>query len=134
MPYPSAYVPLYNASARALKAVHPSLRVGGPASANLENIADLLAEVAASGTPLDFVSSHHYPSDPSCSHDGPHSQHAECFSLDVRSNPPPSQRRAPSLPLTHTQPSIAAALLSRLPPPRAHPAAAAERAALPPSC
>ena len=76
----------------------------------------------------------HYPSDPSCSHDGPHSQHAECFSLDVRSNPPPSQRRAPSLPHTHTQPSIAAALLSRLPPPRAHPAAAAERAALPPSC
>ena len=84
MPYPSAYVPLYNASARAVKAVHPSLKVGGPSSANLANVADLIAEAAKSQIPLDFVSTHHYPSDPSCSHTGgKNAQRAECFSLDV---------------------------------------------------
>ena len=83
MPYPTAYVPLYNASARALKAVHPSLIVGGPSSANLADIPELIADAAALGVPLDFVSSHHYPSDPSCSHAGPHAGKAECFSLDV---------------------------------------------------
>ena len=56
MPYPSAYLPLYNASARALKAVHPSLRVGGPSSANLANIADLLRDTNyGNDIPLDFM-------------------------------------------------------------------------------
>eukprot|EP01052_Picozoa_sp_SAG31_P044240 SAG31_NODE_7641_length_1632_cov_3.556425_2_plen_87_part_00 len=32
MEYPTAYLPLFNASARALKAVHPTLRVGGPST------------------------------------------------------------------------------------------------------
>jgi len=83
MPYPSAYLPLYNASARALKDAHPSLRVGGPSSANLLYVKELIDAAAEGGIPLDFVSSHHYPSDPSCSHSGPHSLEAECFSLDV---------------------------------------------------
>jgi len=80
-----ADVPLYNASARALKAVHPSLKVGGPSSANLANVADLIAATTTGKIPLDFVSTHHYPSDPSCSDasGGKNSQHAECFSLDV---------------------------------------------------
>ena len=65
MPYPSAYVPLYNASARALKAVHPSLKVGGPSSANLANVADLIADTSKAGIPIDFVSTHHCePADP----------------------------------------------------------------------
>ena len=83
MPYPDAYLPLYNASARALKAVHSALQVGGPSSANLEHVADLIADTAKAKIPLDFVSTHHYPSDPSCSHSGKHSAKAECFSLDV---------------------------------------------------
>ena len=36
MAYPSAYLPLYNASASAIKAVHPSLKVGGPATMQLQ--------------------------------------------------------------------------------------------------
>ena len=84
MPYPTAYVPLYNASARALKAVHPALQVGGPSSANLEHVADLLAAATSGDIPLDFLSTHHYPSDPSCSHaEGPNAMRAECFTLDV---------------------------------------------------
>ncbi len=69
----------------ALKAVHPALQVGGPSSANLENVADLIADTQKAKIPLDFISSHHYPSDPSCSHagGGKNTQRAECFSLDV---------------------------------------------------
>ena len=36
VPYPEPYMVLYNASARAVKAVHPSLLVGGPATAVLD--------------------------------------------------------------------------------------------------
>jgi hypothetical protein len=32
---------------------------------------------------LVLSSSHHYPSDPSCSRGGPHANQSECFSLDV---------------------------------------------------
>lgn len=83
MPYPSSYLPLYNASARALKDVHPALKVGGPASANLANIADLIHDTAAMKIPLDFISTHHYPSDPSCSSSGPHSALPDCYAADV---------------------------------------------------
>ena len=85
MPYPAAYLPLYNASAVALKAVHPALQVGGPSSANLEHVADLIADTIKAQIPLDFISSHHYPSDPSCSRagGGKNTMNANCFSLDV---------------------------------------------------
>ena len=33
MPFPSAYMQLYNASALAVKSVDPSYKVGGPATA-----------------------------------------------------------------------------------------------------
>ena len=36
MDYPSNYIALYNASALALKAVHPTLRVGGPATMQVD--------------------------------------------------------------------------------------------------
>lgn len=44
MAYPSSYLPLYNASARALKAVHPSLQVGGPSSEQTQNVRDLITD------------------------------------------------------------------------------------------
>ena len=54
------YFRLYDVSARAVKSVHPGLRVGGPASAAAGWTRELLAHTAASGAPLDFLSSHVY--------------------------------------------------------------------------
>ncbi len=52
------YFRLYDVSARAIKSVHPGLRVGGPASAAAGWTRELLAHLDASGAPLDFLSSH----------------------------------------------------------------------------
>jgi len=57
---PAEYFRLYDASARAVKSVHPGLRVGGPASAAAGWIGEFLAHVRASGAPLDFLSTHVY--------------------------------------------------------------------------
>jgi xylan 1,4-beta-xylosidase len=57
---PDEYFRLYDLSARAVKSVHPGLRVGGPSSAAAGWVRELLAHVQASGAPLDFVSSHVY--------------------------------------------------------------------------
>jgi xylan 1,4-beta-xylosidase len=54
------YFRLYDVSARAIKSVHPGLRVGGPASAASGWTRELLAHLDASGAPLDFLSSHVY--------------------------------------------------------------------------
>ena len=66
MHFPGSYMPLYNASARAIKDVHPSLRVGGPATANLIDLANFTAAADAANIPWDFVSSHKYPTDGNC--------------------------------------------------------------------
>jgi xylan 1,4-beta-xylosidase len=54
------YLRLYDESARAVKAVDARLRVGGPATAASEWVEVLAAHAAATGTPLDFVSTHTY--------------------------------------------------------------------------
>ena len=54
------YFRLYDVSARAIKSVHPGLRVGGPASAAADWTRELLAHLDTSGAPLDFLSSHVY--------------------------------------------------------------------------
>ena len=54
------YFRLYDVSARAVKSVHPGLRVGGPASAAAAWTRELMAHTDASGAPLDFLSSHVY--------------------------------------------------------------------------
>jgi xylan 1,4-beta-xylosidase len=54
------YLRLYDESARAVKAVDPRLRVGGPATAAAEWIELLAAHAAAAGVPLDFVTTHTY--------------------------------------------------------------------------
>jgi xylan 1,4-beta-xylosidase len=61
------YLRLYDESARAVKAVDPRLRVGGPATAAGEWIEELAAHAAGGDVPLDFVSTHTYgniPLDP----------------------------------------------------------------------
>lgn len=58
------YFRLYDVSVAAIKAVDPSLPVGGPASAAVAWLDDLLAHLAVSGSPIDFVSTHAYGNAP----------------------------------------------------------------------
>lgn len=60
----AAYFAFYRATARALKSVSAELRVGGPATAQLQWIPEFLAYCAQTQTPVDFVSGHIYPDDP----------------------------------------------------------------------
>lgn len=54
------YFRLYRATAQAIKAVDPGLRVGGPASAAAGWIHPFMAFVEDEGLPLDFLSTHSY--------------------------------------------------------------------------
>jgi xylan 1,4-beta-xylosidase len=58
------YLRLYDTAARAVRSVDPALRVGGPATAAVGWVDDLLAHAARTGAPLDFVSTHLYGSPP----------------------------------------------------------------------
>eukprot|EP01045_Picozoa_sp_COSAG04_P004735 COSAG04_NODE_210_length_20169_cov_47.363496_12_plen_97_part_00 len=66
MDYSTHYLPLFNASSRALKDVHPSLRVGGPSTMQTQHVQDLIADTRRLGIEIDFISTHFYPSDPNC--------------------------------------------------------------------
>lgn len=57
------YFELYRHTAEALKRVDPRLRVGGPATAKNEWIEALVSFCEGEGLPLDFVTTHHYPTD-----------------------------------------------------------------------
>ena len=58
------YFELYRQSALALKKVDSSLQVGGPSTAQLGWIPDLIQYCVSRGVPIDFVSTHVYPDDP----------------------------------------------------------------------
>lgn len=57
------YWKLYDASAAALKAVSPRLRVGGPVTARGAWVAEMISHCSSGGVPLDFISTHIYPQD-----------------------------------------------------------------------
>jgi xylan 1,4-beta-xylosidase len=59
----SDYFTLYRHSAQAIKAIDTQLRVGGPATAMNAWIADFRDFCAQGGIPVDFISTHHYPTD-----------------------------------------------------------------------
>lgn len=59
----SDYFTLYSHSAQAIKAVDARIMVGGPATAMNAWIADFLEFCARADVPVDFVSTHHYPTD-----------------------------------------------------------------------
>ena len=63
IPRDRSYYELYEHTARALKAVSPRLRVGGPATAAADWVADFLAYTNEHKVPVDFVSSHGYADD-----------------------------------------------------------------------
>lgn len=57
------YWKLYDASASALKAVSPRLRVGGPVTARAAWVPEMISHCSSTGVPLDFISTHIYPQD-----------------------------------------------------------------------
>ena len=62
-PREQTYFTLYDHTARALKAVSPRIRVGGPATAQAAWISDFIAHAVQNHVPLDFVSTHAYGND-----------------------------------------------------------------------
>ena len=62
-PHESTYYELYDHTARALRAVHPRLRVGGPSTAQAAWAGRFIAHAVEAGAPVDFVSSHVYAND-----------------------------------------------------------------------
>jgi beta-xylosidase len=52
------YLRLYDTAVRAVRSVDAGLRVGGPATAAVGWVEDLLAHTQKTGVPLDFVSTH----------------------------------------------------------------------------
>jgi len=57
------YFRLYEHAARAIKQVDAELAVGGPATANNAWIPEFLTFCDSAAVPVDFVSTHHYPTD-----------------------------------------------------------------------
>ena len=57
------YFTLYRLAARALKKADAKLRVGGPATARAAWVPEMLAFCGKTRTPIDFISTHIYPSD-----------------------------------------------------------------------
>src|SRR5687768_12031071 len=57
------YFKLYQVTANAIKTIDPSLKVGGPATARDEWIEEFLEFCKTANVPVDFVSTHHYPTD-----------------------------------------------------------------------
>jgi xylan 1,4-beta-xylosidase len=55
-----AYFDLYTRSAKAIKAIDPHLRVGGPSTAGAAWVPEFLAHAKDTGTPVDFISTHAY--------------------------------------------------------------------------
>jgi xylan 1,4-beta-xylosidase len=57
------YFKLYQYTANAIKDIDAQLRVGGPATADDEWVPEFLGFCEADKLPVDFVSTHHYPTD-----------------------------------------------------------------------
>lgn len=62
-PKQPTYFTLYDHTARALKAVNPRLRIGGPATAQAAWVGEFLAHCKQNNVPVDFASTHVYAND-----------------------------------------------------------------------
>ena len=63
VPKQQTYFDLYDHTARALKAVSPRIRVGGPATAQAAWVAPFIQQAVDKSVPVDFVSTHVYGND-----------------------------------------------------------------------
>jgi xylan 1,4-beta-xylosidase len=59
----SDYFDLYRHTVQAIKGVDSALKVGGPATADNAWIGEFIAFCRGGGLPLDFITTHHYPTD-----------------------------------------------------------------------
>lgn len=57
------YFQLYKITAQAIKAVDSTLRVGGPATSNNAYVTETVEFCRKNNVPIDFISTHHYPTD-----------------------------------------------------------------------
>jgi xylan 1,4-beta-xylosidase len=98
------YFRLYRHAAIALKSVHPSLRVGGPATAANAWIGEFLDFCEANQLPVDFVSTHHYPND-GCGNedDPPEVQLAQSHRSALREQIAATHRQSGGKPLFYTE-------------------------------
>jgi xylan 1,4-beta-xylosidase len=60
----AAYFELYRITAAAIKSVHPGLQVGGPVTAGNAWLDEFVAYCAKAAAPVDFITTHYYPTDP----------------------------------------------------------------------
>eukprot|EP01052_Picozoa_sp_SAG31_P044239 SAG31_NODE_7641_length_1632_cov_3.556425_1_plen_90_part_10 len=67
-----------------------------------QHVEDLIADTSRLGIPIDFISTHFYPSDPNCTSTDPKSNHngirgddPDCFSKILNKNSAVSGRAAP---------------------------------------
>jgi xylan 1,4-beta-xylosidase len=63
VPKEATYYQLYDTTARAIKAVNPRMRVGGPSTAQAAWVDRFIKHVVENNVPVDFVSSHVYGND-----------------------------------------------------------------------
>ncbi len=98
------YFEFYAATARAVKSVDARLRVGGPATAANAWIEEFVDYCRRTGTPADFVSTHHYPTD---SFGKPGDDTITQLSLSTRSilrdQAAATRKKAAGLPLYYTE-------------------------------
>ena len=98
------YFKLYRATAVAIKQVDSSLKVGGPATARDGWIEEFLEFCERGSVPVDFVSTHHYPTD-ALGHEGDdtETQLANSQRGVLREWTQDTRRRAGKLPVFYTE-------------------------------
>jgi xylan 1,4-beta-xylosidase len=97
------YFKLYRTTVRAIKAVDPSLRVGGPATARDGWIDEFIEFCETAHVAVDFVSTHHYPTDADMSAAGTENRLARSRRSILRQWAQDSRRRACGRPLYYTE-------------------------------
>ncbi len=98
------YFTLYRHTAAAIKSVDGALRVGGPATAKNEWIAEFVDFCARRKVPLDFISTHHYPTDAlGAEGDDTLTQLAESRRSILREQAQDTFRRAQGKPVYYTE-------------------------------
>jgi xylan 1,4-beta-xylosidase len=98
------YFKLYRYTVEAIKKIDPSLRVGGPATAQNEWIEDLLEFCEQNDLPIDFVTTHYYPTDPFGKVDAPTEEKlAESDRDAMRQRAQEARQQAGDLPLFYTE-------------------------------
>jgi xylan 1,4-beta-xylosidase len=98
------YFKLYQVTADAIKKIDPSLKIGGPATARDEWIEEFLGFCEEGNVPVDFVTTHHYPTD-ALGHedDDTETQLANSQRGILREWTQATRRRAGTLPVYYTE-------------------------------